>query len=916
MAEVRVTHLGALAELEQDASVSLTLLGVLAELGIDTLRITLLGVLLEIEEVIIPVPTYFHNAGPAPHLLLPDPTTGYQLDEHGSFWSIVLPQTAKNLVTDGSFELGSTGDPWTIAGFTSPVVTSEKVSRGFRALKGPTSGSNGTVQLAFWISNTGWHTFSLDLYHTAGQRFTLEIGDSSLSTIYASRSITAQETGWQRYSLSYHEGAGSLIRRARLTSLAANTGTIYTDGWMVVSGNQEITYFDGDSQDEGFDPNPYAFSWTGAAHSSTSVSASRVHNCGQIISFYDLGFLTTAIVGLGMLDPEQDLIVFSDGQEMLRGNLIQGKDFSIVGRLYAKNHQILSGKRQSLIDVLNILNSESGLVTLAYQPVDRTGEPEGKRLWITCSYLGGMSGNLDNLYQDTVELRFRLHSARVCEEFGNAVILSHDGYGGVNTSVYRRDALTGEWEEFVVGGAGVSGGTINTVAVLDNGTIVAGGTFTSIGGVTARRIAFYSPETGLWTEPGLGLNGTVEKIIVGKGILAGQAIIVGNFTANGAGAGTFRRAVVWTGVAFSELDSGLNANIVDVDTSSDGKVYAVGTFTARNSGGTMLNFAYFDGRASGDAAWHNLMPAIAGGTPKTVQVSPDHSKVYIGGDFSSIDADNGKRCIAQYNVAASSFSALEAGLSAQVLDLAIAPDGYLYMVGDFVLTSSGVARVMRRIARWTGANFEEIGNGELNVSMHRIAFDRRGNMYIAGTQNEDGNYVTASETVLFQWNGAAWVSPDLRALNASVPTLGHFFVQPNGNLFVTTLGSTDIALAGHTEVDYEGSADALIKFTMIGPGVLHRISNWTLDAHIYFKSLKLEVNEQFYLDLTGSVPKAWTNFRPNVLDQIIVGVSDLHDFRLMPGSNHITVTVSGTTDSDTQCILAWKNHHWSIDAAS
>lgn len=837
------------------------------------------------------------------HYQLPDETTGYQLDEGYSFWSVVVPTANKNRIINPSAEslIGINLTSWTFVTISGDK-SSEKASRGFQSVKVTPAGVQGDILVFFYQPTAGWRTVSVDIYHDIRQRFILRVEGEAGSPVYATFNIVPQKTGWARYNLRFHL-PGSLTNRfrANLRTLSGNTGSFYVDGWLASDVDAEYTCFDGDSVEIAYDANPYAFTWQGAAHNSVSTVSGHVHSAGKIVSLESLGFKTTAIVGLGMIDPELDLITLTDGEELSKGSIAHGKDFSIVGRLYAPTYRELARKRQDLINYFNFLNSHSGLLTLGYQPTD------GARLWMTCSFMGGLSGNFTNLYQDNVELRFRLLNGKVYEEFGSVAALDFSDSGN-NTHIFLRDPNTGQWRDLFVSAA--ANGAINCAAILDNGFIVVGGSFTTIAGITARRVAIYDPYRNLWDELMDGFNGEVFAFARGNEVFGYPLVIGGSFTTDGPGATTMRRIAYYddagTGGMF-ELATGFNASVRDIQVAPNGVVYAGGDFTTTGGGATMLSFA----RLPVGGSWENLATST-GGAVYTIELAPDHSKVYIGGDFSAINDDTGKRCIAQWNVGTSTWTAMESGLTAIVRDLQIAPDGYLYAVGDFVNTFGAATRTMRRITRWTGSSFEEVGNGEINVSMHRIAFDRRGNMFVAGTLNEDGNYTSTSETVLYQWNGAAWVSPDFRATNAFAPALGQIFVSPDGTLIVPAAASGSVILAGYTEVVCEGTANTPVRFTMIGPGILHRISSWTIDAHIYFKSLTLEVGEQLFLDLT-SAPRAWTNFRPNVLDQIVLGVSD--PFYLLPGPNHITVTVSGSTDANTKCVLAWQNHHWSIDAA-
>lgn len=915
---IRTTTLGVTVEFEGEATEDVTTFGALVELGTDTLNATLFALLVEIEEIAA-VATYFVQPSPGrqPHLLLPEIVTGYQLDERGSFWTVVLPSVGQNRIHNPSFEhRNQLLALMTITGFDDWEVSHEQASRGFWSLKLVTGGVEGVAYTSFYPDRTGWHVFALDIYHDMTQRFTIEVTDSGGGTVYASAEIEPATTGWARYYLPYYEPGSFLLgRRCYLRSAVANTGLVYTDGWHVGPAEAEQVYFDGDTTVLAFDADPYAFSWEGEAHGSVSTAAQRVHTAGILVSLFDLDFKTTGVVGLGLLDPELDVATFTDGTELSKGTLMAGKDFSIVGRVMAETHRQLAQKRQAVIDHFNFLNASSGLLRLGYQPIDRDGIPYGKRLWANCAFIGGLSGNLNNLYQDNLELRFRLFDGRLYEEFGNVAELAFDGYAGTNTTIFSRDPHTGAWEQYLTDTpTATTGGQVNCVLVMDDGSLIVGGSFTAIGGVTARRCAKWDPTSRTWAEYGGGFNNTVFALALGRGTLNPQVIAGGAFTNNPGSTNPMLHIAYHNGIQFVQLGVGVDDTVHDIDVSPDGWVYIVGAFLADGGAAPVRNFGAFDASIGGDGLWHNFVTSLTGGVEPTmwaVKVNPENTKVFIGGTFSEINDDPLLRCVAQWNTGpggTGTYSALETGLSAQVVDLEFGPDGYLYAVGDFS-QDGAFTRLIKRFARWNGNTWEEVGRGEIDEPMQFMAWDKRGNAYVIMEQNAE----FGTESVIFQWTGSTWIPMDFIGENASFAAMGRPHVSPAGRLFLGTAGSTVEAFGGHTEIDYQGTAETSPRFTLIGPATLHRIDNWTLDKHVYFDGLTLLADEQLFVEF--SPPRAWTNLRDDVLDFVVVGISDLEDFKLTPGTNHVTVTATGT-DGDTKCLLSWHNAHFSIDAAS
>lgn len=920
---VDVTKFGALIEIGSDG-IDVTKFGAFVEIGNDTINVTKFGAFLELE-FFRPMPTYF----PPPiewnnsHKLLPEPLTGYQLDAGGSYWNVIIPQGNRNLVATPSFQ-NITNTFLEFFNWAGESRSSEQASRGFHSLKLiPDNGLTGEVRYQFHPDTLGFWNFGLDVYATAGQVLDVTIKSVGGASTFAAAQITVVQTGWTRYNVVYNEkvltGRNlSLYFRAENTNLAP----IYTDGWCVTKGIHENLYFDGDTRENTFSADPYVFAWEGDAHNSYSVRGPRTMSGGYVRSFYDLDFRTTAIMGLGMGDSEPDLVMLADGEEVLRGNQTLGKEFSIIGHIFGNNTYELQRKRQTLLDFLNRLNTANGGVTLLYQAVNGYGAPLGERLLIECAFIGGLSGKMDNHYQEILELRFRLMTGKVVEEFGNVADLDLAQEPDPETGFYAQDPRTGEWETHAFEDNATIGGSVEAILVLDNGDVVVGGSFTAIGGVSAPRIARWSARTGTWGPINVGLAGPVTSLAKGRGIYANHIIIGGQFVENFDEDQTLRRLITYnlTSGVFAEVGSGLNTGTVNTITvHPSGRIFVAGTFTGDNSANTLYGVAFFDARLDGDGAYHNILTEPADGPITKMVVAPDNN-LYIGGQFTELNNDINFNAVAYLDLSLVAFPLLaydnlNKGLNAGVLDMVLGADGYLYAIGTFSADSATGAQV-RKFGRWTGNVWEEVGGNYVDGPLWRITGDKRGNLYVTTEPWSDGGDSDAfSETNVYGWNGSSWFPPDIRLHGTVTPGLEAMLVTADGRFFTSAQPASTVNLSSHTVVTNLGSADAPVRLQIIGPCVVHRFSNWTMGKHVYFRGFGLEEGEEFVLDLTTSSPRAYSTTRGDMLSTIIAGASNLTDFRLLPGENHITLLTSGEYDEDTsKAVLSWNNHHWSIDA--
>ena len=123
---------------------------------------------------------------------------------------------------------------------------------------------------------------------------------------------------------------------------------------------------------------------------------------------------------------------------------------------------------------------------------------------------------------------------------------------------------------------------------------------------------------------------------------------------------------------------------------------------------------------------------------KSIEV--DSSEVvYVGGKFQATGNNNtfGNTFnnIGKYNGV--SWSSLGTGLNGLVNCIKIAPNGDLYVTGEFTATGDGLIQ-LNYIARWRGNTWSPVGGG-LNAKGNYICFDNQGGLYVGGEFTMAGN---------------------------------------------------------------------------------------------------------------------------------------------------------------------------------
>lgn len=320
------------------------------------------------------------------------------------------------------------------------------------------------------------------------------------------------------------------------------------------------------------------------------------------------------------------------------------------------------------------------------------------------------------------------------------------------------------------GGTSSTDNTIRALAVDGSGNVYAGGSFTSIVGVSANRIAKWDGSS--WSALGSGMDGSVYAVACN-----GNDVYAGGWFST-AGGSTVNYIAKWNGSSWSALGSGMNGYVYSIACSGS-NVYVGGAFTLAG-GVAATNIAKWDGSsfsrlefglqgdvyaiacngstvyACGSFTTADWMPAnyiakwngsswsaLGTGLNNTAYaIALNGSDVYVGGSFTTAGGSSANR-IAKWD--GSSWSALQSGVNSVVNGIACSGSD-MYACGDFSAANGSSANYT---AKWNGSSWSALGNGVDASAKALVVRTSEGKIYVGGTFSTANGSVTASKIARF-----------------------------------------------------------------------------------------------------------------------------------------------------------------------
>jgi hypothetical protein len=393
-----------------------------------------------------------------------------------------------------------------------------------------------------------------------------------------------------------------------------------------------------------------------------------------------------------------------DALQGYNGQLFASGDFSKAGSTLANDIGAWNGTSWTApnvgLDVQAFASYGSKLAIAGFfeQPTPLSGEAYGLMSW-DGTYLGTMGSGLDGA-------AFALKgysSGTVVRKDNNLVV------GGVFTHAGGVAAQhIAQWTESNVfpftSWSAMGAGFDNAVYAIDmlNGALVAGGAFTLSGSTATSRIGRWNGTA--WLPMGTGMNNAVHALKSYAATATSVALVAGgDFTT--AGGIAANHVAVWTKSTLSFADgpwtalgTGVNGTVNAVER-YNGRTYVGGSFTADGSNVTALHsIAAWTG-----SAWVQVGSTPGGGFNGMVSaLKADGGYLYAAGNFTAVDGIPAQH-VARWNGTA--WSAVDVGTDQSVFALAawngeIEAGGIFNWAESSAKPSPGMARFLETGVPW------------------------------------------------------------------------------------------------------------------------------------------------------------------------------------------------------------------------
>lgn len=811
---------------------------------------------------------------------VPDVPIGHILNPKKGFFSVIIPLERTNLVTNPSVETATTG--WSGFGSSIARTTTYSYHGAYSLQVTPTVATSDGVQFDPVSLTSGvTYAYSCKFLGVAGRKYLINVSTTG-GLQQTAREFTA--SGRWQWVWGFWKETTTVTRRIIIRkNLQANTDVFYVDGLQVESCADGIlaptTYIDGDQVGLLVNQFPYPYYWTGTPHASTSVRLATTRAGGYVVNFDRFRYRVLAYAGLGLTTVANIAAVpaATDGATY-QATIARPRQFVVNGIFDAPSLGTLQRAQSDMYDALGPDSAAPRQpCVLTYQAHD-CERPIGREGRIIASYQAGLEGNQDSPFRETSPITFQAYLPTIQAGENGASLTVQTSVTNANYIVQR--ALNGTWSSMGTGAGGAS--IVRAIAVGLDGTVYAGGAFTSMDGVSASNIAQWNPNTSTWTAMGTGITGASSSVFT-IAIAPNGNVYAGGFFTDAGGSGADHIAV-WNGATWAVVGSAtaINSTVRSIAFDTNGIMYVGGDFSNAGADANADCLAKWNG-----SAWSAVGATSINNSVWSVKIGLDGTTLYIGGTFTDAGGVAAADNVAKWD--GTSWTALSTGTSSGVRSLAIGLNGALYAGGGFT-TIGGVSA--NYIAMWNGTGWSALGSG-LNNACNTITVDTDGTLLIGGDFTTAGGITLADR--MAKWNGSAWVSLDIDL--AGTPQVNALVrATATGILYLGYDASGTATAAGITTATNNGSARTYPIVAITGPSSgtsrIYQLLNVTTGKLLYL-NLTINAGETVTIRTSNNGTTITSSFRGDISSVLLPGSSP--DFALEKGNNSISFFAAGST---------------------
>lgn len=821
-------------------------------------------------------------------------------------WSIIKPEATENYISNPSFEKGVTGmnnystgtgsgtkarsSAWSKRGAYSYLITK---SGGGAADHYGAYASVGASDVSDFISGDSV-TFSVDLNVPAGTTAVIKLEVTAGSTTSETETITGPVEG--RYDVTVGPLGATATAINAYIYVSSTTGSVYADGLQVERKAYATSYADGDQT---------GCKWVGATHSTNSTRTAQARAGGREYDLGDLGFTVKDNQGTGMppLTLQEQIQAGLPGA-LFRGESVQKRQITLTGDIIGTSLTDLHSKRKAIIDALKLdATKEPQAITLRYSGA------AADKIDIGVVYADGLGKGIISGFTETdVPLKLIAYDPFWSQD-GDSVkhLTAYATIAGADALVRKH---AGEWSVCDTGLADVH--ICKTLCQGDDGLIYVGGQFDDAGGVAnTKNIAVYDPLADAFSNLGTGtaLLGDVVWQLLKRA--DGHILAFGAFTAMGGVANT-KAIADWDGSAWNSVItaiSGGSSAIYGAAYDKDGNLYVTGSFTS--IGGTAANNI---AKRTPAGVWSALGTGLD--DIGNDIVCAQNGDVYVCGKFAAANGVTVNK-IARWD--GTTFHALGTGLTGasplQAEAMIIDSDNSIIVGGNFT-DASGITGTAR-IARWTGATWEAMGDGFDAGSVYAFAKMPDGSILVGGGFTSASGLELAEGLAL--WNRSTWAHLDIDLPGAfPANAVYSLLATPEGDIYVGFDATGTATASEQTTVTNSGTTIVYPKLVVSRSGgtsaVLEYLKNEDTGDLIWLNYSLLD-GEKLTLDLTPGSESCVSSYFGTVWRAVLRN-SNTGSFSLQCGDNTISALVVEAGSPTVECYLQWKDRFWSFDGVA